>query len=154
MNRRGEYEISTDPQRLDLDIIHGYLARSYWAQAVPREVVAAAIRGSLCFGLYTGGRQVGFARMVTDAATFAYLADVFVLEEHRGQGLGKWLIECVLAHPPLQGVRRLMLATRDAHGLYRQFGFAPLGHPERLMEITRPDMYLRGSHGDDPAARS
>ncbi len=156
MNRRGDYDISTDPGRLDLDAIHGYLARSYWAQAVPRAVVARAIRHSLCFGLYRGTAQVGFARVVTDSTTFAYLADVFVLEAHRGRGLGKWLIDCVLGHADLQGLRRFMLATRDAHGLYAQYGFTPLAHPERLMEIVRPDIYLQGAgqSNDDPPARS
>lgn len=156
MNRRGDYEVSMDPQRLDVATIHAYLARSYWAQGVPREIVARAIRHSLCFGLYHGPEQVGFARVVTDNTTFAYLADVFVLEAHRGHGLGKWLIQCVMDHSDLQGLRRFMLATRDAHGLYLQYGFTPLAHPERLMEIVKPDLYVQAAHDcdTDPATGS
>ncbi len=136
-----EYEIDTNRDRLDLDVIHGFLVRSYWSPGVPRDVVARAIAHSLCFGVYRHGMQVGFARVVTDCATFAYLADVFVIEEHRGRGLSKWLMSFILAHPDLQGLRRFMLGTRDAHGLYRRFGFAPLAHPSRLMEILRPDAH-------------
>jgi GNAT superfamily N-acetyltransferase len=138
---RGDYSISTDPGRLDLAAVHAYLTRSYWSPGVPAEVVARAVRGSLCFGLYHRGGQVGFARVVTDAATFAYLGDVYVLEEHRGRGLSKWLMETVLAHPSLQGLRRFVLVTRDAHGLYERFGFRPLALPEGYMEIHRPDVY-------------
>lgn len=138
---RGEYSISTDRERLDLTTIHGFLTTSYWAPGIPRALVERALANSLCFGLYHGPEQVGFARVVTDQATFGYLADVFVLPEHRGQGLSKWLLEVVFGHPDLQGLRRFMLATRDAHGLYRQFGFTGLGHPERLMEIVRPEIY-------------
>lgn len=130
---RGGYSISTDPARLDLDVIYGYLSRSYWAAGRSRELIAKAIRHSLCFGIYHDEGQVGFARIVSDYATFAWLCDVFVLEEHQGQGLGKWLIGAVVAHPQLQGLRRIMLATRDAHGLYRQHGFTPLTDPERWM---------------------
>jgi len=135
------YEISTDPSRLDLDVIHGFLSRSYWSPGIPREVVARALRNSLCCGAYCHGAQVGFARVVSDRATFAYLADVFVLESHRGRGVSKLLMQCLLAHPDLQGLRRWSLATRDAHGLYRHFGFVPLANPERHMEILRPDIY-------------
>jgi GNAT superfamily N-acetyltransferase len=160
MSWRGDYEISSDPQRLNATAIHAYITRSYWAAGVPLETVARAIRHSLCFGLYHGSEQVGFARVVTDKATFAYLADVYVLEAHRDHGLGKWLIACVLQHADLQGLRRLMLATRDAHGLYSQHGFTPLAHPERLMEIVRPDIYQtarsnNSGHADvDPATGS
>jgi ribosomal protein S18 acetylase RimI-like enzyme len=136
--RRGELLISTDRRRLQLEIVHGYLTRSYWAKGVSREVVERAIEYSLCFGLYDGQAQVGFARVVTDRATFAYLSDVFVLESHRGRGLGKWLVEFVLAHPDLQGLRRFVLATWDAHGLYARYGFRPLARPETYMEILRP----------------
>jgi ribosomal protein S18 acetylase RimI-like enzyme len=136
--RRGELLISTDRRRLQLEIVHGYLTRSYWAKGVSREVVERAIEHSLCFGLYDGQAQVGFARVVTDRATFAYLSDVFVLESHRGRGLGKWLVEFVLAHPDLQGLRRFVLATWDAHGLYARHGFRPLARPETYMEILRP----------------
>ncbi|HEX2183426.1 MAG TPA: GNAT family N-acetyltransferase [Rubrobacteraceae bacterium] len=135
---RGEYTISTDPGRVDLDVVHGYLTASYWAAGIPRETVARSIAHSLPFGLYHGARQVGFARAITDRATFAYLADVFVLEEHRGRELGKWLVEVILSHPDLQGLRRWMLATRDAHDLYRRYGFAGLGRPEIFMEIVSP----------------
>jgi GNAT superfamily N-acetyltransferase len=136
--------VSTDRDRLDIDVIQRFLARSYWAEGIPRSVVERAVRHSLCFGLYLGGAQVGFARVVTDRATFAYLADVFVLEENRGRGLSKWLMACVVGHPDLQGLRRFSLATRDAHGLYQRFGFAALSHPDRHMEIARPDVYVEG----------
>jgi GNAT superfamily N-acetyltransferase len=145
--QRGEYVISDDAQRLDVDAIHAYLARSYWAEAIPREVVERLVSHSLCFGLYHKGRQVGFARAVTDRATFAYLADVYVLEEHRGRGLGKWLVQIVMAHPDLQNLRRFMLATKDAHGLYKQFGFTPLNFPDRLMECLHPDVYKQITSG-------
>jgi len=131
---RGEYLISTDRSMLDLKVIHGYLSKSYWAAGVPEEVVRRSIENSLCFGVYRGEEQAGFARVVTDRATFAYLADVFVLEEHRGRGIGKWLVEMILSHPDLQGLRRWMLATRDAHELYRRYGFAGLGEPGIFME--------------------
>lgn len=143
---RGAYRISTDPDRLDLEVIHTFLAqRSYWAEGIPRDVVERSIRGSLPFGVYDGERQVGFARVITDRATYAYLADVFVLEAHRGRGLSKWLMDCVVSHPDLQGLRRWHLATRDAHGLYARFGFRPLADPSSLMEIRRPDAYRRAS---------
>jgi GNAT superfamily N-acetyltransferase len=132
--RRGEYVVSTDRSRLDLDVVHGYLKRSYWAEGVPLDVVRRSVENSLVFGMYRGAEQVGFARVVTDHATFAYLADVFVLEEHRGKDLGKWLVETVLSHPELHGLRRWMLATRDAHELYRKYAFTELGNPEIFME--------------------
>jgi len=137
-----DYEISTDPARLDIAAMHAYLTRSYWSPGIPYSTVEHAARHSLCFGLYekAGGGQVGLARVVTDHATFAYLCDVYVLEEHRGHGLGKLLMRTVMAHPALTGARRAMLGTRDAHGLYRQFGFADAG-TGILMEIVRPDLY-------------
>jgi GNAT superfamily N-acetyltransferase len=138
---RPPFSVSTDPDRIDLDLVTGFLARSYWATGISRSIVERAVRGSLCFGIYEGTRQVGFARVITDAATYAYLADVFVLESHRGRGLAKWLMEVIMAHPELQRLRRFALATRDAHGLYAQYGFGPLGHPERHMEIARPGIY-------------
>ncbi len=138
---RGEYQISTDRRRLDVALVHEFLARSYWSPGVPRAVVERGVENSLCFGLYHGDRQVGFARVITDRASFAYLADVFVVESHRGRGLGKWLVETILAHEELQGLRRFLLATRDAHGLYRRYGFSALAEPARLMEIHRPDAY-------------
>lgn len=128
------YDISTDPSRLQLDSIHAFLTRSYWSPGIPKDVVARGIANSMCFGLYQGEAQVGFARVITDNATFAYLADVYVVEAHRGQGLSKRLVEQILAHPELTGLRRFLLATSDAHGLYAQFGFKPLAVPDRMME--------------------
>jgi GNAT superfamily N-acetyltransferase len=137
--RRGAYTISTDRQRLDIELIHGYLSTAtYWATGRPREIVQRSLEHSLCFGLYHGDAQVGFARVITDYATFAWLADVFVLEAHRGQGLGTWLTEVIIAHPALQGFRRWALATKDAQELYRKFGFAELKRPERWMERHDP----------------
>jgi GNAT superfamily N-acetyltransferase len=142
----GGYVIDTDPARLDVDLIHGVLAASYWSPGIPKDVVRRAIRGALTFGIYsTGGGQVGFARVVTDRATFAYLADVFVVPGERGCGLGKWLMSVIVEHPDLQGLRRWLLGTRDAHGLYGQFGFTPLRAPERFMERHDPDVYARMS---------
>src|SRR6202167_5348991 len=143
MFQRGEYSISTDPTRLDLDVIHSYLVGAYWCEGIPRQTVERAIANSLCFGLFHGKDQVGFARVITDSAAYAYLCDVYILEDHRGKGLGKWLMECGMAHPALQGLRRFSLATRDAHGLYRQFGFRKLNKPESMMEILRPDIYRK-----------
>ena len=151
--RRGEFLISTDPDRLSLDVIHGFLTNCYWAKGIPREIVARSIDHSLCFGIYdesprlakdarpAAPMQVGFARVVTDFATVAYLGDVFVLESHRGRGLSKWLMECIIQHAALQNLRRWILLTRDAHGLYSQFGFAPVKAPERYMELHRPNVY-------------
>lgn len=138
------YGISTDPAKLDIGLIHQYLSReSYWAGNVPLEVVERSIANSFCFGVYQGDQQVGFARLVTDKATFGYLCDVFVLEAHRGKGLSKWLMETIHAHPEMQGFRRWMLGTRDAHGLYAQFGWKPI--PEelyaRFMQLHNPDVY-------------
>lgn len=127
-------EISTDPARLDVAAVHAFLAGTYWARGVSRDVVERSLRHSLCFGVYAGGRQVGLARVITDRATFGYVADVYVLEEYRGRGLAKRLIECIVAHPELQTVRRLLLATRDAHGLYTPFGFKPLARPQDHLE--------------------
>jgi len=132
--RRGEYLISTDRSGLDLDVVHDFLKRSYWAAGIPDEVVRRSVEGSLAFGVYRGEEQIGFARVVTDHAPFAYLADVFILEPHRGLGLGRWLTEVILSHPELQGIRRWMLATRDAHGLYREYGFTELELPGIFME--------------------
>lgn len=138
--KKDHFVISTDPTRLDLDVIHGYLSRSYWAANRPREVVERSLENSLCFGVYDSesGPQIGLARVVTDRATFAYLCDVFILEPYRGQGLSKWLLAVMLAHPDLQDLRRWSLATRDAHGLYRQFGFQELSNPDRWMEMFNP----------------
>jgi len=140
---RGDYTISTDPARMNVDAIHAYLSRSYWAEGVPREIVERSLLGSLTFGLFHRGAQVGLARVVTDRATFAYLCDVYVLEEHQRRGLGRRLIETVMAHPDLQGLRRFSLVTRDAHALYSTFGFSALASPGGHMEIVRPGLYLR-----------
>jgi GNAT superfamily N-acetyltransferase len=141
-HRRGEFIISTDRERLSLDVIHGFLTNCYWAKGVPREIVARSIEHALCFGIYDGsGAQVGFARVISDFATVAYVGDVFVLETHRGRGLGKWLMECIVQHPALQNLRRWILTTRDAHALYSQVGFTPVKAPERFMELHRPNVY-------------
>src|SRR5271165_5420458 len=137
--RRGEFLISTSRERLDLDVVHGFLTNCYWAKGIPREVVARSIEHALCFGIYDdGGEQVGFARVISDFATIAYVGDVFVLEAHRGRGLGKWLMECIMQHPALQNLRRWILTTQDAHGLYAQVGFTPIKSPERYMERHDP----------------
>jgi nitroimidazol reductase NimA-like FMN-containing flavoprotein (pyridoxamine 5'-phosphate oxidase superfamily)/GNAT superfamily N-acetyltransferase len=141
----GEFLITTDVSRLDLDVIHRFLSQSYWAAEVPREVVARALKNSLCFGLYDGDAQIGLARVVSDYATFAYVADVFVLEEYRGRGLSKALMAAALAHPHLQGLRRWTLATRDAHGLYRKFGFDTPQFHDRQMERADLEVYRRRS---------
>ena len=129
--------VTTDPARIDFEVVHGFLSRSYWATGIPRERLQKAIDHSLCFSLFTGDRQIGFARVITDRATFAYLADVFVAADARGEGLGTWFMSVLFAHPDLQGLRRFSLATRDAHGLYQKFGFDTPKQPDRLMEIVR-----------------
>lgn len=134
-------EIDTDKGRLDVPLIHGFLTNSYWAKGIPIDVVRRSIEGSLCFGIYEAGQQVGFARVISDYATFAYLADVFILESHRGRGLSKRLMASIVGHSQLQHLRRWLLATRDAHGLYKQFGFRPLEIPDRFMELHDPDVY-------------
>ncbi len=137
--RRGEFEISTNHERLDYDVLHDFLSRaSYWAQGRTRAVIKRSVENSLAFGVYRDNRQIGFARVVTDYATFAWLADVFVLEEARGLGLAKWLVAVIVAHPELQNMRRWVLATKDAHELYRRFGFTELAQPARWMEIFEP----------------
>jgi len=141
--RREGYLISTDKRLLDLSVIHDFLAHAYWAAGIPRETVERSIAHSLTFGLYEEKRQIGFARVITDHATFAYLADVFILEDFRGRGLGEWLIETVMSHSELQGLRRWMLATRDAQGLYRKSGFTDLKNPASIMEKTDPAVYSK-----------
>jgi GNAT superfamily N-acetyltransferase len=146
--REDGYVVSTDPAGLDMDAIHAFLRTSYWSPNVPREVVERAVRHSIPFGLHArGGALAGFARVVSDRATFAYLADVFILPEHRGRGLGVWLVGQVLAHPELQGLRRWALATADAHELYRRFGFEEPSAPERLMFLDRSPQELYGGEG-------
>jgi GNAT superfamily N-acetyltransferase len=140
--------ISTDQARLDLDEIHGFLSRSYWAAGVPREIVERSIRHSICFGAFDEGRQVGFARVISDRATYAYVADVFVLPSHRGRGIGKRLMACITTHPELQGLRLWTLFTRDAHGLYRQYGFEGARYPDRLMERRQTRAYEDAPGGD------
>ena len=137
------YAVSCDPALLDLEAIHGFLSQTYWAKAIPKALVEKSIRNSLCWGAYHHGTQVGLARIITDKATFAYLCDVFVAEEHRGKGLSKALVAAIAAHPDLQGLRRWMLVTIDAHGLYEQFGFQTVAQPERHMEISHHGMYER-----------
>ncbi|MDO6680115.1 GNAT family N-acetyltransferase [Shewanella sp. 4_MG-2023] len=141
------YVISTDQNKLDISVIHGFISQSYWAKGMPITVLTKAIEHSLCFGVFTDeDQQVGFARLITDRATFAYLADVFITDQHRGIGLSKLLIETVISHPDIQGLRRMMLATRDAHGLYAQYGFLPIDNPEILMQIWRPNIYQQAQN--------
>lgn len=148
--QRGEYKISTDKGLLDIDVIHDFLNTSYWAAGRSVETIRRSIDHSLSFGIYKGDRLVGFARVITDYATFAWIADVFVLEDHRGKGLSKWLMEVMIGHPELQGFRRWVLATKDAHELYTKFGFTLLTRPERWMERhdpntqERPDYWKQG----------
>lgn len=147
--QRGEYSISTNKAVLDLGVIHGFLDTSYWAAGRSIDTIRRSIEHSLPFGVYKGDQQVGFARVITDYATFAWIADVFILDEHQGRGLGKWLMEVIITHPELQGFRRWVLATKDAHELYRRFGFIELARPERWMERhdpnteERPDYWSR-----------
>jgi GNAT superfamily N-acetyltransferase len=141
--RREAYLISTDNNRLDLAVIHDFLTRAYWAEGIPLETVKRSIEHSLSFGVYRDDQQIGLARLITDYATFAYVADVFILEPFRGQGLSKWLFEVIMAHPDLQGFRRWILGTKDAHGLYQQFGFTALRWPERFMEKLVSDIYTK-----------
>lgn len=151
--QKNAFTISDDHTRLNISLIHQFLSESYWAKEIPKETVVRSIQHSVCFGLYHKAEQIGFCRVITDHATFAYLADVFIIEAFRNQGLGSWLIACVLEHPDLQGLRRWMLATLDAHGVYEQQGFVPLKHPEWFMEIARPDLYqeekMRTEHADE-----
>ena len=143
--RNGEFRISTDQRCLDLDTIYVFLAtQSEWARGIPRSVFEKSTRCSLCFGLFHADRQVGFARVISDHATIAYLGDVFVLPEYRGRGLAKWLMQCIVAHPDLQDLRRWILVTENAHGLYRRYGFTELAHPEGFMELHNPDVYRLG----------
>jgi GNAT superfamily N-acetyltransferase len=137
------YYISTDRSKLDLRFIHEFLNKAYWCEGVPVEIVKKSIENSLCFGVYDHGKQIGFARVVTDYCTFGYLADVFIIEEYRGKGLSKDLMKHIKEHPDLQGFRNFVLATIDAHGLYEQFGFEPVKNPERLMAISRPGLYTK-----------
>jgi GNAT superfamily N-acetyltransferase len=143
--QQNEFTVSTDPARLDVAAIHRFLTTSYWATGIPYEVVARSLQHSLCFGVYHGREQIGLARIITDRATFAYLCDVYILEAWRGRGLAKWLMACVGEHPDLQGLRRFNLVTRDAHPLYRQFGFVTPARPEGYMEKLDRDVYKRAA---------
>ena len=140
---KSEYTFSCDKTDMDIEAIHAFLSGAYWSKGIPRETLQTAIDNSICFGIFLSGSQVGFARAITDRATFAYLADVYVLEEHRGNGLGKLLVQQVATHPQLQGLRRAMLATRDAHSLYAGFGFTALADPGIMMENLDPGVYTR-----------
>ncbi|MGR5132180.1 GNAT family N-acetyltransferase [Vibrio alfacsensis] len=136
------YRISTAFEDMDLDVIHQFISQSYWAKGIPKQTMDTAVRNAFCFGVFTdANQQIAFARLITDRATFAYLADVFVLPEYRSRGISKWLISEIVAHPDLQGLRRMMLATRDAHGLYAQYGFKPIKPVENFMQIWQPDVY-------------
>ncbi|HEX4933841.1 MAG TPA: GNAT family N-acetyltransferase [Gemmatimonadaceae bacterium] len=148
------YELTTDPSRFDVDAIHAFLSRAYWSVDVPKAVIEKAIAHSLCFGVLCDGAQVAFARVITDRSTFAYLADVYVHEAHRGRGLSKRMMDAIVAHPELQGLRRWLLVTRDAHGLYAQYGFTPLANPNRMMEIVRADPYGARARGEDASPPS
>jgi len=140
--QKENFMISDEKEKLDAEYIHDYLSnRSYWAENIPLETVKRSIDGSICFGMYDDGKQIGFARVVTDKATFGYLADVFIDEDFRAQGLSKWLMEIIMAYPELQGLRRWMLGTKDAHSLYEKFGFEPLENPKRIMHIYNADVY-------------
>jgi GNAT superfamily N-acetyltransferase len=141
--QRDAYTLSTDQARIDIDAIHAFLAQSYWATDIPRDVLERSLRNSLCFGLFHNDAQVGLVRVISDNATIAYVGDVYILPEHRGRGLSKWMMSCVLAHPALQHLRRWILITRDAHGLYEQFGFTPLKRPEGFMERHNPGIYQK-----------
>ena len=138
---KDDFLITTDKEKIDALYVHQFLSCSYWAAGIPLETVQRSIEGSLCFSVVYLNHQVGFARVITDEATFAYLADVFIDENFRGKGLSKWLMEVIISYPTLQGLRRFMLATRDAHGLYKQFGFEPMKNPDRWMEIHKPNAY-------------
>ena len=141
--QKGEYLLSTDKSKIDIKAVHNFLSRSYWAEEIPIETVRRSIENSLCFAIYQREMLVGFARVITDFATFAYLADVFILPEHRGKGLSKWLMQIIINYPELQGLRRFTLATKDAHGLYAQFGFTVFDKPERWMHRHDADVYKK-----------
>ncbi len=140
----GEFLVSTDKSKLEIDTIHHFLTKeSYWSQNIPLAIVRKSIENSLCFGVYHQSRQIGFARVITDFASFAYLADVFIINEFRRKGLSKILMKTIISHPDLQGLRRWMLGTRDAQGLYAKYGFTPMANPERFMEKRNPEVYKK-----------
>lgn len=147
--QQAEYTISTDQSRFDVEMIYGFLTSCYWAEGIPRDVVERSIENAFCFGVFEGDAQVGFARVITDRATYAYIGDVFILESHRGRGLGKRLMQAIMEHPELQGFRRWSLVTSDAHSLYEQFGFTTLSKPQDYMELRDPDVYKRPKRQTD-----
>jgi N-acetylglutamate synthase-like GNAT family acetyltransferase len=143
--KRGEFLISSDKSRLDINVIYEFLTNCYWAKGIPLETVKRSIENSECFGVYEGSKLVGYARVISDKATIGYLGDVFILESHRGKGLSKWLMECIMKHPELQGFRRWILLTRDAHELYKKFGFTGIAMPDKYMELVDTEVYLKNS---------
>jgi GNAT superfamily N-acetyltransferase len=147
--KREDFTITDRREDLDMEAVHSFLRESYWAQGIPRGLLEKAVANSICFGVYRSAQQIGFGRVVTDLATFAYLSDIFMVQAYRGRGLGQWLVSCMLGYPELQGLRRWLLATRDAHGLYGKKGFAALRKPEWFMEINDPDIYLRNPGSTD-----
>ena len=142
--QKPEYSISTDKSSFDIELIHNFLSNCYWAEGIPLDVLRRSIQNALCFGVFHGDQQVGFARVISDFATYAYIGDIFILPSHRGKGLSKRLMQAIMEHPQLQNLRRWSLVTRDAHGLYAQFGFTALANAERYMELRNPDVYKRG----------
>ena len=143
---KDNFSISTDQNKLDKEAIHHFLStKAYWCLNIPRETVERSIENSLCFGVYEGTTQVGFARVISDRATVAYLGDVFIIEEYRGRGLSKWLVETIMQHPDLQGLRRWILLTGDAHELYRQYGWTSIADPDKWMELHRKNIYPPGN---------
>ena len=148
-HRRDGFLLTTDRSLIDVYVVHGFLTEAYWCKGIPRETVERAIENSLCFSIFERERQVGFARVVSDFATYAYLADVFVIEQYRGRGLSSWLMACIVAHPDLQGLRRWTLATRDAHGLYAKYGFTSLEVPDRFMERHNPTVYSNDARSSE-----
>jgi GNAT superfamily N-acetyltransferase len=145
---RGQFVVTTSPEEQDLEVIHGFLSQSYWAKGIPKITVAKSLKDALCFALLCNGKQIGFARVISDFATIAYLGDVFILPEHRGQGLSKWLMDCITSHPDLQGMRRWILATSDAHDLYAKYGFTALKQPSAFMELHNPNVYAADAKQD------
>lgn len=139
--KKDDYRVSDDKALLDIEFVYQFISNSYWAKGIPKETMTQGLDNSLCFMLFENEQPIGFARVVSDYATFGYLADVFVIDSYQGRGLGKWLMACVMSHPQLQGLRRFMLATLDAHGVYEPFGFEAINKPEMLMQVHRPDIY-------------
>ena len=146
---KDRFNISTEKEKMDVNLIHSFLTRSYWAEGISKEIIRRSIEGALCFGVFENDKQVGFARMITDKATFAYLADVFIIDEYRGLDLSKWLMEVIMSYPDLQGLRRMMLATKDAHGLYSQYGFKEVKNKQLFMQIFKKGMYERAIYSKE-----